>query len=256
VAEALMRGAGQARRWQDRDAASGTGAGWESTYMGFVMIVLCFFVMLASHSSLQRSKLREFARSIETALGVLPGGRSLLPAETTTATAAGMDGQRAGEVDALFATLRGLSRRYATGGEISLAISDRGPVMRLSERTLFASGSADISPRAVPLLRQIAATLAASPWELRIEGHTDDVPIHALRYPSNWELSTARAVNVLRVFLQEARLDRRRVSAAGFGQERPLYPNTSQWGRARNRRVEILFIQAHAQAAAQGADAS
>jgi chemotaxis protein MotB len=108
---------------------------------------------------------------------------------------------------------------------------------------LFDAGKAVISPPAVPLLQKIGAVIAETDYEVRVEGHTDDVPIQTAQYPSNWELSTARAVNVLRYFIETYPISGQRLSAEGYGEYQPMVPNDSPGHRARNRRVEIVFLK-------------
>ena len=115
--------------------------------------------------------------------------------------------------------------------------------MRMSEHTLFDLGSADISDEALPLLQKVGAIISKTDYLIRIEGHTDDLPIHTERYPSNWELSTARAVNVLRYFIKNHNIDPRRLAAEGFSEFHPLVANETPENRGKNRRVEIIFVK-------------
>ena len=92
------------------------------------------------------------------------------------------------------------------------------------------------------LLEKIGAIIARTSYFIRIEGHTDNLPIHTKLFPSNWDLSTARAVNVLRYFIQSHRIDAQRLAAVGFGEFQPLAPNDTPANRAKNRRVEMIFI--------------
>jgi chemotaxis protein MotB len=93
------------------------------------------------------------------------------------------------------------------------------------------------------LLNKIGLIIAETPCNVRIEGHTDNFPIHNVKYPSNWELSTARAVNVLRFFIENANIPAEKLSAVGFGKYHPVVPNDISANRAKNRRVEIIFIK-------------
>jgi chemotaxis protein MotB len=216
--------------------------GWEILYTGFVLIMLVFFIMLASYAAPARERLARAARSFEASLGLLPGGRGVLPADRSSSGADPegiISGQR--EVDRLFARLAPLLRRHGAERRASLVSTARGAVMRLADQALFSSGSAELGPKARRLMRDLARAVDNGPWALRIEGHTDDRPIHSERYPTNWELSTARAVNVLRVLQEEGGLAGERLAAAGFGEQRPLTANATERQRARNRRVEILF---------------
>ena len=112
----------------------------------------------------------------------------------------------------------------------------------MTDRALFEVGVAAISPQALPLLKKVGEIIARTDFEVRIEGHSDDLPIKTAQFPSNWELSTARAVNVLRHFIETGTISSQRLSAAGFGEFQPVVPNDSIEHRARNRRVEIIFL--------------
>jgi chemotaxis protein MotB len=143
----------------------------------------------------------------------------------------------------LFENLEMLSDRFNLKDKIELLFSQEGLVMRLSEHTLFESGQASISPQALELLEKIGVIVAQTTYLIRIEGHTDDIPIHTAMFPSNWELSTARAVNVLRYFIEHHHIDSQRLSAEGFGEFRPMVANDTVENRAKNRRVEVIFIR-------------
>jgi chemotaxis protein MotB len=106
----------------------------------------------------------------------------------------------------------------------------------------FASGSADPKPSMLQVLDSLAAILKQLPHDVRIEGHTDDVPINTPLFRSNWHLSVARAVNVAYYLIEQHGLVPEKVSVAGYGEFRPLAPNTSEENRARNRRVDIVIM--------------
>ena len=93
------------------------------------------------------------------------------------------------------------------------------------------------------MLEKVGAIIAKTSYQVRIEGHTDNLPIKTERFPSNWELSTTRSVNVLRYFRKTHNIPAERLSAAGFAEYRPLVPNDSEAHRAQNRRVEIIFVK-------------
>jgi chemotaxis protein MotB len=103
-------------------------------------------------------------------------------------------------------------------------------------------GRAEIDGDAQHLFHEIAVTLAALPNAVRVEGHTDDIPIHTSHYASNWELSTARATSVVAYFVQRVGLSPDRLSAAGYAEFHPQVENTSAQARARNRRVDIIVL--------------
>jgi chemotaxis protein MotB len=145
------------------------------------------------------------------------------------------------ELAKIFNTLEELAYEFNLENEINLALTREGLVMRMSEHTLFGLGSADIAAEALPLLQKVGAIISKTAYLIRIEGHTDNLPIHTERYPSNWELSTARAVNVLRYFIKNHHVDPRRLAAEGFSEFHPLVANDTVENREKNRRVEIIF---------------
>lgn len=135
-----------------------------------------------------------------------------------------------------------LSEEIASEGAL-IELEDRGVVVTLLDRVLFSSGKADVKPAGKEVLAKVASVLVDVPNEISVEGHTDNEPINRSRYlyKSNWELSTARATNVLH-FLVERGLPPDRMSATGYGEYRPVAENDTEEGRRRNRRVEIVIL--------------
>lgn len=127
--------------------------------------------------------------------------------------------------------------------------------VQLRTDILFSSGSADISVSAVPVLDRLAAVLKNSPNKLRVEGHTDNVPIHTSTFPSNWELSAARAASVVHLFTDDG-VAGTRLSVAGFGEFQPLAGNDSAEGRNQNRRVSLIVQIADNAALPAGVEAA
>ena len=233
------------KRHQKNGANNGegqSGPGWEIVYSGFILILLCFFIMLCSFSTMEEGKVMRFVRSFSNAVSFFPGGQQFDSGSVILPKSGGMVGSRSAMAK-LYEELEMLSDRFDLEGEIGLYFSKEGLEMRLSEHTLFESGVATISPQALPLLEKIGAIIAQTDYRVRIEGHTDNVPIHTAEFPSNWELSTARAVNVLRYFIQHDRIDAQRLSAEGFGEFRPLVANDTEENRTTNRRVVVIFMR-------------
>jgi chemotaxis protein MotB len=129
---------------------------------------------------------------------------------------------------------------------IHISEDSRGVTVSLAEAGFFDSGSAVVKPLSLPVLQRIAEKLRDIPQGVRVEGHTDNTPIHTALFPSNWELSTARATNVLQSLIG-AQIPPQRLSAVGYGEYHPAAPNTTTEGRARNRRVDLVIIGAAAQ---------
>lgn len=127
-------------------------------------------------------------------------------------------------------------------GEMSVVQTERGIVISLQNSVLFDSGSADIRTDAVPILREVALALEQTDRNILVEGYTDNVPIQTAAFPSNWELSAARATNVLRHLLAVGDLDPDRFAAVGYGEYRNIYPNDSEENRQKNRRVDIVIL--------------
>lgn len=115
-----------------------------------------------------------------------------------------------------------------------------GLIVTFSEKYMFDSGKADIYPEAKEVIKNIAALLTDEPNRISIEGHTDNTPINTPEFPSNWELSTKRATNVLKYLLEELKFDPRRLTAAGFGEWHPVAPNDTPENKAKNRRVDLI----------------
>lgn len=125
---------------------------------------------------------------------------------------------------------------------IDLATSEAGTVISLAEAGSFPAGKADLTPAAQRVITKLADLLRSRSMNIRVEGHTDDRPIHASKYASNWELSTARASRVVVYLIEEGKLSPDRLSAAGYGEYRPRVPNQTWQSRARNRRVDIVVL--------------
>jgi chemotaxis protein MotB len=120
--------------------------------------------------------------------------------------------------------------------------SIKGVLITIEDRVLFATGKGEINPEGLPVLDRILQVIAKLPYPIRIEGHTDNVPIHTRRFPSNWELSVARAVNVVKYFVDRGGMEPSRLSAVGYGEIDPLVPNDTPAHRSQNRRVEIVLV--------------
>jgi chemotaxis protein MotB len=134
-----------------------------------------------------------------------------------------------------------LSNQVATH-TVSIHMGRDGLVISLREAGFFASGSATPKPETLPTLKQIAASLSRTTYDLRVEGHTDNIPIHTSEFDSNWELSTARATRIARTFLDLKAMPPERISAAGYAEFHPVASNSMETGRAENRRVDLVVL--------------
>ena len=126
---------------------------------------------------------------------------------------------------------------------VTLVLDERGLLIRLLDATLFDSGKAEIKDEAKYIIEKISDVIKESGKSIRIEGHTDNVPINTGKYPSNWELSTARAVNVLKYLIELKDIEPWRLSAVGYGEYHPIDTNDAVDGRQKNRRVDIMILK-------------
>lgn len=219
---------------------------WIVTYADLVTLLLVFFVLLFSISSLNLEKFKYALKSIQVSLGESDpavGLLELLSAPETDDQKISIEdvtGLRSREKDMLSDINQFI--RHKELSENIVLISAEGKIMlRIRGAVLFASGSAAMNPSAMPILNEIKQIIDDYPeYSVNIKGHTDDQPIVTPEFPSNWELSSIRATNVLK-FLIVGGVDPERLTATGYADLMPLVPNTSEENRARNRRVEFVL---------------
>lgn len=212
---------------------------WQVVYTGFILIMLCFFVLLTSFVSLEPAKITRFVNSFSSAVNVLDGGRSVEQGRMLSDVQVELMA-REDVLARLFEQVRQASRSAGLT-EARLQRTPRGVVLTLEDKLLFETGRAGFTAEAYPRMARIAELVRTIEVPVEIEGHTDDRPIRTLRFPSNWELSTARAVTVLRYLTETRGVDHRRLSAVGYAQFRPVVSNDSEAHRAMNRRVDLVF---------------
>lgn len=128
------------------------------------------------------------------------------------------------------------------GAAVKLIQNERGITVSILDDILFASGKADLNDDSKNVLNKLANVIRTIPNDLRIEGHTDNIPITSNTYPSNWHLSVARATNTAYYLMTDERIPQGRVSIVGYSEYKPVAPNDSPYGRAQNRRVDIVIL--------------
>ena len=133
--------------------------------------------------------------------------------------------------------------KNALTDSVKVREEDSGVVLQLSENVLFDLGKADLKPESIKVLDIISTLIPSISNEIMVQGHTDNIPISSGTYKLNWELSTARAITVLRYFIETKGFDPTRFSATGYGEYKPLVDNSTEENRAINRRVDILIVQ-------------
>lgn len=213
-------------------------AGWVMTYGDMMSLLLTFFVLIVSFSSMQDAKFREAALSLRKAFGVLNKPMSVLDIADPIVPRWEIERNR----DLLIEVEAVQSHFEAEGltDAVELEFTPDGILFRLEAPVFFAPASTDLLPESHPALDAVAGFLRRFPGEIRVDGHSDDLPIRSARFPSNWELSAGRAGSVARYF-QEQGLPPDRMAATGYGEFRPLADNATADGRARNRRVEVFL---------------
>jgi chemotaxis protein MotB len=240
-----------------KKAASGGGGGapaWMSTYGDMVTLVLCFFVLLYSFSSLDVKKFAEMAESMQSAFNIQPGGTTKSDVQAVMYGSL-RDNQgnadRPSDSDQMYNSNRVLAlvqKALTTElkeDEVSVSVNDRGVVVALSEQVLFEEGSAKLRPEAVRILYKIGVVLAELPNDISVEGHTDSgVPLRSV-YIDNWGLSSARASRVTAYLDETAGIPQSRLRAVGMGASAPVVPNISEENMKLNRRVDIVILSVH-----------
>ncbi len=211
---------------------------WMATFGDMMSLLLTFFILLVSFSTIQETKFQEAVGSLQGALGVLNDLPSIpIHKEVLIPEGGKSDAEEIKErVEKLNKELESLKKSDV----VEISRSEKGLAIRLEDEALFDLGKAKLRQEAHAILDEVAETLKGFPNGIRVEGHTDDLPIRSERFPSNWELSSARATAVLR-HMQGKGIDPRRLSAIGFGEWRPVVKNDSPEHRQKNRRVEIFM---------------
>ena len=215
--------------------------GWQIAYTGFALILLSFFIMLCSYSTLSSGKVIRFSKSFIEAVSILSDGLKLEDGLLTLSPSVEIVAPEPKIMSDFIGSIKKAAEEAGFQGELQLNLVGHDVYIRLPDNILFKLGDAVIEKSAYPLLSQIAGIIKKGGYNIRIEGHTDNLPINTVMYPSNWELSTARAVNVLRFFHEKEKIDPNRFSAVGLSEYHPIADNNTIDGRRQNRRVEIIF---------------
>lgn len=214
---------------------------WMDTYADTITLLLTFFILLYSMSSTDNEKLKVIAAALK---GEITGIPTKL--EDTPDALEGVLEQGIGlknPYDALVEQVQDIINESGLTESIKIREEDTGIVLQLSESILFDTGRADLKPESTKVLDIISKLIPSIQNDIMVQGHTDNVPINSSTYKSNWELSTQRAVCVVKYFIENKGLDPTRFSATGYGEYKPLVDNTTAENRAINRRVDILIVQ-------------
>jgi chemotaxis protein MotB len=217
---------------------------WLLSYADFITLLTVFFIIMYSMSKINVQKFNQMVTIMEKTFGgqhsaIKMAESGLLPQITRSAEMRRKEKQ-------LYVKTVGQLQKEISSRAVRVSQDERGIVISLASDCYFGSGEADFGDSTEAVLKKVIGLLNSTPGNIRIEGHTDDIPIVqggslSKRLPTNWELSSQRAVNVLKSF-EKLGIDRKRLSAAAYADTRPLKPNDTFDGRAYNRRVEIVIL--------------
>ncbi len=212
---------------------------WLLTYADLITLLLAFFVVMYSMSQIDAKK---FGRMAQALSGVLKGGDVVLDRWDIDPSATGHGLLEVGDLKMLQKYVEEKSEEMGRQEEVITEITERGLVVRIMESVVFEQGATELNPRAMEILDLVAERIKSLPNHIRIEGHTDDREPRSDRYPSDWDLSSARATRVVEYLIDRHGVSPSRISALGYGKHRPIRPNNSIDNRAQNRRVDIVVL--------------
>jgi chemotaxis protein MotB len=220
---------------------------WLLTYADLITLLLAFFIMMYVFSKRDAQKYEEVASHLK---AIFSGGSGLLgkgsvaesypmPAPSRGASSGDIKRQLESEILSLADSK---NKNLGNNQSMSVFSDERGIVIRVMDRTFFDEGKADLKEAARDALSRIIPIVKKVSNEIRIEGHTDNVPISTQEFKSNWELSVRRATEVVRYLVENGDIPPNRISAAGYAEYRPVAPNDTPGNRSLNRRIEIIVL--------------
>jgi chemotaxis protein MotB len=226
-------------------------AGWLTTFNDLVTLLMVFFVLLFTMSTIDTKKMQDFQYALQSGLGILETGNKVAisvkrtqPVDDMSHIMTQAEGElnKKGNSQVSGKLVDQIRQMMDNDPDIQVTRTDQETRLSFEDQVLFDFGKAAINPAGFVFLDKIADVLDKIPYAVRVEGHTDNVPIRTRRFPSNWELSVARAVSVVKYFVEVSNINPQRLSAVGYGESRPVAENDTLSNRAKNRRVEILLL--------------
>jgi chemotaxis protein MotB len=219
---------------------------WLVTYADMVTLLLCFFVLLVSFANTDTSKFKEVLGSMKDAFGVRrevlemdkEDGMELPIRMESSASKSEVEKQRLVNLLKTMVKEEGVEKNTLI---LPVRNGVRLEITELAGHAMFERGETNLTPESQRLLRKMIPTMKETIYKITVEGHSDNLPLKGSKFPSNWELSSARAGRVVRFFIQEGELDSRRFTAVGYSDTKPLVENTTPENRDKNRRVSILY---------------
>jgi len=243
---------------------------WLVSYADFITLLFAFFVVLYASSQVDNKRVQQVAAAIQGGfqeMGVFSGTGPgpIVKAENAPPSGSISPPLAGPELARLVNEVNPNTKERSGGGggvapaelkkqleevlgkelrdhHLDLRMTPGGLVVSLREIGFFNSGESALLPQAEPTLAHVASVLAARNFEVRVEGHTDDMPIHTSQYRSNWDLSTARATEVVNMLVSKYNFNPQRISVAGYAQYRPVASNDTEEGRRKNRRIDLVIV--------------
>jgi chemotaxis protein MotB len=235
----------------DEEASEGAPE-WMTTYSDLVTLLLTFFILLFSMASLDKIKFLRVAASLQKAFGHVGGGEMLLTnsgkniftlvKENNSANQASLNSPP-DQISDFITNVKQLIKQGRLDEHIKVIEDQDTVILRVSSAILFDQGSAEIKVPGQSTLIKLGSLLQKLDHEIFVQGHTDNYPINTTLFPTNWELSTKRATNIVLFLIENCRLDPAKLTPTGNGEFRPVAPNDTEAGRQQNRRVDILIIK-------------
>jgi len=224
------------------------------TYADLMNLLLILFIILFAYSQVDTQKFQQLSQSLGAAFGngsppsVVQGstsGNSLIDFPATMPSPIIPSKLEEQQIEGLGEELSGMIKSEGLGGDVSVKMTERGVIMSIDASLAFKSGSAELEKDSMDKVLKIGKEILSKipDKHIRVEGHTDNVPIKSAIFPSNWQLSAVRAANVLMMLVDKAGISSDLISAVGYGDSAPLVENNSDANREKNRRVDIVILR-------------
>ena len=222
------------------------GEAWLLPYSDLMTLLLAVFIVLFAVSQVNEQKAQMMSEAFTDQMMTQRFADAKVTAEgqTSTNTTGGAISEEQ-QMEQLKEELDARLKSENLTASVTTKIDERGLVVSLSNAIIFDPGSAEIKKENVNVLLEIADTVSVMNNFIRIEGHTDNVPMNSSQYPSNWDLSVARAANVVRLLTTQSKITPDRLIAVGYGEYRPIDDNSTEAGRAKNRRIDIIVMSSN-----------
>ena len=211
---------------------------WMATFADMMMLLMCFFILIMSFSSMELDKFKMAMGSLQGSLGVLGVQKKLQPDQSWFSPKTQNHHQlKQKSILDHVEKMRKKIKEADLEEKISIEVEGGEVYIQIKENMLFDSGKAELKPTYLSVLSLLTKTLFNEAKQIRVEGHTDNIPIKTEKFPSNWELSIGRALNVVRYFVNHENIHPAKLVISGFGEHKPIAANDSPENRAKNRRV-------------------